>query len=85
MEEGGLNLSLLFQPITAYVSNKREMLEQCFHVLGEKKLHKMLPEELKVIYQLILSVCFFCFFMKLKWHCIPFAFVKIKKTNYKHN
>uniref|UniRef100_A0A3P8V707 Caspase activity and apoptosis inhibitor 1 n=1 Tax=Cynoglossus semilaevis TaxID=244447 RepID=A0A3P8V707_CYNSE len=47
MEEGGLNLSLLFQPITAYVSNKREMLEQCFHVLGEKKLHKMLPEELK--------------------------------------
>lgn len=38
-----------FKPITAYVADKREMLEQCFHVLGEKKLHKMLPDELKVI------------------------------------
>ncbi|XP_071333664.1 caspase activity and apoptosis inhibitor 1 isoform X2 [Trachinotus anak] len=47
IEEGGLDLSLPFQPITAYVANKREMLEQCFHVLGEKKLHKMLPDELK--------------------------------------
>lgn len=24
------------------------MLDQCFHVLGEKKLRKMLPDELKV-------------------------------------
>ncbi|XP_030017846.1 caspase activity and apoptosis inhibitor 1 [Sphaeramia orbicularis] len=47
IEEGGLDLSLLFQPITAYVSDKREMLDQCFRVLGEKKLRKMLPDELK--------------------------------------
>ncbi|CAK6952798.1 caspase activity and apoptosis inhibitor 1 [Scomber scombrus] len=47
IEEGGLDLSLPFQPITAYVTNKKEMLEQCFHVLGEKKLRKMLPDELK--------------------------------------
>ncbi|XP_026209363.1 caspase activity and apoptosis inhibitor 1 isoform X2 [Anabas testudineus] len=47
IEEGGLDLSLPFQPITAYIADKREMLEQCFHVLGEKKLRKMLPDELK--------------------------------------
>ncbi|XP_022047347.2 caspase activity and apoptosis inhibitor 1 [Acanthochromis polyacanthus] len=47
IEEGGLDLSLPFQPITAYVSDKSEMLQQCFHVLGEKKLRKMLPDELK--------------------------------------
>ncbi|XP_040886639.1 caspase activity and apoptosis inhibitor 1 isoform X2 [Toxotes jaculatrix] len=47
IEEGGLDLSQPFQPITAYVTDKREMLKQCFHVLGEKKLHKMLPDELK--------------------------------------
>lgn len=47
IEEGGLDLSLLFQPITAYVNDKREMLDQCFRVLGEKKLRKMLPDELK--------------------------------------
>lgn len=49
IEEGGLDLNLLFRPITAYVADKQEMLEQCFHVLGEKKLQKMLPDELKVI------------------------------------
>lgn len=49
IEEGGLDLSVPFQPIKAYISNKREMLEQCFHVLGEKKVRKMLPDELKVI------------------------------------
>lgn len=48
IEDGGLDLSLPFQPIGAYVENKREMLDQCFHVLGEKKLRKMLPDELKV-------------------------------------
>ncbi|XP_043953696.1 caspase activity and apoptosis inhibitor 1 isoform X2 [Gambusia affinis] len=37
IEEGGLDLSVPFQPIKAYISNKREMLQQCFHVLGEKK------------------------------------------------
>uniref|UniRef100_A0A7N8X354 Caspase activity and apoptosis inhibitor 1 n=2 Tax=Mastacembelus armatus TaxID=205130 RepID=A0A7N8X354_9TELE len=47
IEEGGLDLNLPFQPITAYVSDKQEMLEQCFHALGEKKLRKMLPDELK--------------------------------------
>ncbi|KAM4714903.1 caspase activity and apoptosis inhibitor 1 [Anableps anableps] len=47
IEEGGLDLSMPFQPIKAYVSNKREMLEQCFHVLGEKKVRKMLPDEFK--------------------------------------
>lgn len=57
IEEGGLDLSLSFQPITAYVSDKREMLKQCFHVLGEKKLQKMLPDELKVI----LSTWTLCF------------------------
>lgn len=48
IEEGGLDLSLPFKPITAYIGDKRGMLEQCFHVLGEKKLQKMLPDELKV-------------------------------------
>ncbi|CAG02282.1 unnamed protein product, partial [Tetraodon nigroviridis] len=47
IEDGGLDLSLPFKPIGAYVEDKREMLDQCFHVLGEKKLRKMLPEELK--------------------------------------
>lgn len=47
IEDGGLDLSLTFKPITAYVTDKREMLEQCFRVLGDKKLQKMLPDELK--------------------------------------
>ncbi|TWW63136.1 Caspase activity and apoptosis inhibitor 1 [Takifugu flavidus] len=47
IEDGGLDLSLSFRPIGAYVEDKREMLDQCFHVLGEKKLRKMLPDELK--------------------------------------
>ncbi|KAK0153586.1 Caspase activity and apoptosis inhibitor 1 [Merluccius polli] len=47
MEEGGLDLSLPFQPISAYATDRQEMLEQCFQVLGEKKLQKMLPDELK--------------------------------------
>ncbi|KAI4808292.1 hypothetical protein KUCAC02_000356 [Chaenocephalus aceratus] len=37
IEEGGLDLGLAFQPITAYVADKKEMLQQCLHVLGEKK------------------------------------------------
>lgn len=56
IEEGGLDLSLPFQPITAYIADKREMLEQCFHVLGEKKLRKMLPDELKVICEHMKSI-----------------------------
>ncbi|XP_029931727.1 caspase activity and apoptosis inhibitor 1 isoform X2 [Myripristis murdjan] len=47
IEEGGLDLNMPFQPISAYVADRREMLQQCFHVLGEKKLQKMLPDELK--------------------------------------
>ncbi|XP_019715257.1 caspase activity and apoptosis inhibitor 1 isoform X1 [Hippocampus comes] len=47
IEEGGLDLGVPFKPITAYVSDKREMLEQCFGVLGEKKLRRMLPEQFK--------------------------------------
>ncbi|XP_053272183.1 caspase activity and apoptosis inhibitor 1 [Pleuronectes platessa] len=47
IEEGGLDLNLPFQPITAYVADKKEMLRQCLLVLGEKKLRKMLPDELK--------------------------------------
>lgn len=47
IEEGGLDLTVPFQPIKAYVSNKKEMLQQCFRVLGEKKLRRMLPDEFK--------------------------------------
>lgn len=49
VEEGGLDLSVPFKPISAYVTDRHEMLDQCFHVLGESKLQKMLPDELKVI------------------------------------
>lgn len=49
IEEGGLDLSVPFQPITAFIGDKEEMLQQCLRVLGEKKLRKMLPDELKVV------------------------------------
>lgn len=48
IEEGGLDLGVPFKPITAYVSDKKQMLEQCYGVLGEKKLRRMLPEPFKV-------------------------------------
>ncbi|XP_016117722.1 caspase activity and apoptosis inhibitor 1-like [Sinocyclocheilus grahami] len=48
LEEGGLDLNKTFRPISSYMQDREEMLEQCFHVLGENKLLKMLPEELKV-------------------------------------
>lgn len=48
IEEGGLDLTVPFKPISAYVSDRQEMLEQCFHVLGQNRLKKMLPDELKV-------------------------------------
>lgn len=48
LEEGGLDLNKTFKPISAYMQDRKEMLEQCFHVLGENKLKKMLPDELKV-------------------------------------
>ncbi|XP_018615045.1 caspase activity and apoptosis inhibitor 1 isoform X2 [Scleropages formosus] len=47
IEEGGLDLNVPFKPISAYMSDRQEMLEQCFRVLGENKLRKMLPDELK--------------------------------------
>ncbi|KAJ8008014.1 hypothetical protein DPEC_G00100340 [Dallia pectoralis] len=46
-EEGGLDLSVPFKPISAYVTDRCEMLDQCFRVLGETKLQTMLPDELK--------------------------------------
>lgn len=48
IEEGGLDLTVPFKPISAYVSDRQEMLEQCLRVLGQNKLKKMLPDELKV-------------------------------------
>ncbi|XP_076144774.1 caspase activity and apoptosis inhibitor 1 [Alosa pseudoharengus] len=57
-EEGGLDLSVPFKPISAYVSDRQEMLEQCFRVLGENKLKKMLPDELKdVPFEEIKKLC----------------------------
>ncbi|XP_026888097.2 caspase activity and apoptosis inhibitor 1 isoform X2 [Electrophorus electricus] len=47
VEEGGLDLSVPLKPIGAYAADRHEMLEQCFRVLGESKLRKMLPDELK--------------------------------------
>ncbi|MGH0152752.1 UNVERIFIED_CONTAM: hypothetical protein FKN15_064431 [Acipenser sinensis] len=47
IEEGGLNLNVTFKPISVYVTDKQELLKQCFRVIGEKKLMKMLPDELK--------------------------------------
>ncbi|KAI4873674.1 hypothetical protein NFI96_026185, partial [Prochilodus magdalenae] len=47
IEEGGLDLNVPFKPISAYVTDRQEMLKQCFRVLGENKLRKMLPDELK--------------------------------------
>lgn len=48
VEEGGLDLNKSFKAISAYMQDREEMLEQCFHVLGETKLKNMLPDELKV-------------------------------------
>ncbi|KAE8632833.1 hypothetical protein XENTR_v10001688 [Xenopus tropicalis] len=48
IEEGGLDLNVPLKPISFYISDKKEMLQQCFRVVGEKKLHKMLPDLLKV-------------------------------------
>ncbi|XP_078252181.1 caspase activity and apoptosis inhibitor 1 isoform X3 [Rhinoraja longicauda] len=47
LEEGGLDLSISLKPISSYISDRKEMLEQCFKVIGEKKLQKMLPDILK--------------------------------------
>ncbi|XP_020365771.2 caspase activity and apoptosis inhibitor 1 isoform X2 [Rhincodon typus] len=47
LEEGGLDLSVALKPISCYISDRKEMLEQCFRVIGERKLQKMLPDILK--------------------------------------
>ncbi|XP_063770178.1 caspase activity and apoptosis inhibitor 1 [Pseudophryne corroboree] len=47
IEEGGLDLNIPLQPISFYIADRMEMLQQCFRVLGDKKLKKMLPDMLK--------------------------------------
>ncbi|XP_038191214.1 caspase activity and apoptosis inhibitor 1 [Arvicola amphibius] len=47
VEEGGLDLTVSLKPVSFYMSDKREMLQQCFCIIGEKKLQKMLPDVLK--------------------------------------
>uniref|UniRef100_A0A8C8VIC7 Caspase activity and apoptosis inhibitor 1 n=1 Tax=Pelusios castaneus TaxID=367368 RepID=A0A8C8VIC7_9SAUR len=47
IEEGGLDLTVSLKPISFYLADKKEMLHQCFCVIGEKKLQKMLPDVLK--------------------------------------
>uniref|UniRef100_A0A663N5B2 Caspase activity and apoptosis inhibitor 1 n=1 Tax=Athene cunicularia TaxID=194338 RepID=A0A663N5B2_ATHCN len=47
IEEGGLDLSVSLKPVSFYIADKKEMLQQCFCVIGEKKLQKMLPDILK--------------------------------------
>uniref|UniRef100_A0A287D739 Caspase activity and apoptosis inhibitor 1 n=1 Tax=Ictidomys tridecemlineatus TaxID=43179 RepID=A0A287D739_ICTTR len=48
LEEGGLDLTVSLKPVSFYISDKKEMLQQCFCIIGEKKLQKMLPDVLKV-------------------------------------
>ncbi|XP_045436235.1 caspase activity and apoptosis inhibitor 1 isoform X2 [Pipistrellus kuhlii] len=47
LEEGGLDLTVSLKPVSFYISDKKEMLQQCFCIVGEKKLQKMLPDVLK--------------------------------------
>ncbi|XP_060221851.1 caspase activity and apoptosis inhibitor 1 isoform X3 [Meriones unguiculatus] len=47
VEEGGLDLTVSLKPVSFYISDKKEMLQQCFCIIGEKKLQKMLPDVLK--------------------------------------
>ncbi|XP_034629893.1 caspase activity and apoptosis inhibitor 1 [Trachemys scripta elegans] len=47
IEDGGLDLSVSLKPVSFYIADKKEMLHQCFCVIGEKKLQKMLPDVLK--------------------------------------
>ncbi|ERE84105.1 caspase activity and apoptosis inhibitor 1 isoform X2 [Cricetulus griseus] len=47
VEEGGLDLAVSLKPVSFYISDKKEMLQQCFCIIGEKKLQKMLPDVLK--------------------------------------
>ncbi|XP_054253844.1 caspase activity and apoptosis inhibitor 1 [Indicator indicator] len=47
IEEGGFDLSVSLKPVSFYITDKKEMLQQCFCVIGERKLQKMLPDILK--------------------------------------
>ncbi|XP_068946496.1 caspase activity and apoptosis inhibitor 1 isoform X5 [Petaurus breviceps papuanus] len=47
IEEGGLDLTVSLKPVSFYIADKKEMLQQCFCVIGEKKLQRMLPDVLK--------------------------------------
>ncbi|XP_013910555.1 PREDICTED: caspase activity and apoptosis inhibitor 1 isoform X1 [Thamnophis sirtalis] len=47
IEEGGLDLTIQLKPVSFYITDKKEMLQQCFYIIGEKKLQKMLPDVLK--------------------------------------
>ncbi|KAM8800331.1 caspase activity and apoptosis inhibitor 1 [Rhynchonycteris naso] len=47
LEEGGLDLTVSLKPVSFYISDRKEMLQQCFCIIGEKKLQKMLPDVLK--------------------------------------
>ncbi|KAL7988651.1 hypothetical protein Chor_007570 [Crotalus horridus] len=47
IEEGGLDLTVQLKPVSFYIMDKKEMLQQCFYIIGEKKLQKMLPDVLK--------------------------------------
>ncbi|ETE70390.1 hypothetical protein L345_03798 [Ophiophagus hannah] len=47
IEEGGLDLTVQLKPVSFYITDKKEMLQQCFYIIGEKKLQKMLPDVLK--------------------------------------
>ncbi|XP_053226575.1 caspase activity and apoptosis inhibitor 1 isoform X3 [Podarcis raffonei] len=47
LEEGGLDLSVQLKPVSFYITDKKEMLHQCFCIIGEKKVQKMLPDVLK--------------------------------------
>ncbi|KAB0366532.1 hypothetical protein FD754_010688 [Muntiacus muntjak] len=50
LEEGGLDLTVALKPVSFYISDKKEMLRQCFCIIGEKKLQKMLPDVLKPLH-----------------------------------
>ena len=52
LEEGGLDLTVALKPVSFYISDKKEMLRQCFCIIGEKKLQKMLPDVLKVLHDI---------------------------------
>lgn len=52
LEEGRLDLTVALKPVSFCISDKKEMLRQCFCIIGEKKLQKMLPDVLKVLHDI---------------------------------